>query len=108
MLGLTQIFGKDKVVGVDIGSRFMKAVQAEAGRTPGSWRIVKAAVAPTPPDAVRDGIVMDQAGVAAALREMLTGAGIDATCVRWPRWGEPRRFGVMTIPRSRCRGSARH
>ena len=29
---------------------------------PGSWRIVKAAVAPTPPDAVRDGIVIDQAG----------------------------------------------
>jgi len=29
MLGLTQIFGKEKVVGVDIGSRFIKAVQVE-------------------------------------------------------------------------------
>ena len=81
MLGLSQVFGKEKIVGVDIGSRFMKAVSAEAGRTPGSWRIVKAAVAPTPHDAVRDGIVVDQAGVAAAIRAMLSGASIDANAV---------------------------
>ncbi len=80
MLGLAQMFGKEKIVGIDIGSRFIKAVQAEGGR-PGSWRIIKAAVAPTPHDAVRDGIVVDQAGVAAALRAMLSGAGIDANAV---------------------------
>lgn len=78
MLGLTQVFGKEKVVGVDIGSRFIKVVQAEAGRAPGAWQIVKAAVGPTPADAVRDGIVMDQAGVAAALKALMTGAGIEA------------------------------
>ena len=81
MLGLTQVFGKEKVVGVDIGSRFIKAVQAEAGRTPGSWRILKAAIAPTPADAVRDGIVMDQSAVADALRALLSDAGIDANAV---------------------------
>ena len=81
MLGLSQVFGKEKIVGVDIGSRFMKAVQAEAGRTPGSWRVVKAAIAPTPHDAVRDGIVVDQAGVANAIRAMLSSAGIDANAV---------------------------
>ncbi|MGI4791166.1 MAG: type IV pilus assembly protein PilM [Janthinobacterium lividum] len=81
MLGLTQVFGKEKVVGVDIGSRFMKVVQAEAGRTPGSWRIGKAAIAPTPQDAVRDGIVMDQAAVAEALRALLADSGIDANAV---------------------------
>ena len=78
MLGLSQVFGKEKVVGVDIGSRFIKVVQAEAGRSPGSWQISKAAVGPTPHDAVRDGIVIDQAGVAQALRELLQGAGIEA------------------------------
>jgi len=78
MLGLTQIFGKEKVVGVDIGSRFIKVVQAEAGRAPGTWQIVKAAVGPTPPDAVRDGIVMDQAGVAQALRALMQSENIDA------------------------------
>ena len=81
MLGLTQVFGKEKIVGIDIGSRFIKAVSAEAGRTPGSWRILKAAITPTPHDAVRDGIVVDQAGVAAALRALLSGAGIDANAV---------------------------
>ena len=81
MLGLTQVFGKEKVVGVDIGSRFIKAVQAEAGRSPGSWRIIKAAITPTPNDSVRDGIVIDQAAVAAALRTMLGDAGIEANAV---------------------------
>ena len=80
MLGLSQVFGKEKIVGIDIGSRFIKAVQADAGR-PGCWRIIKAAVVPTPHDAVRDGIVVDQAGVAAAVRAMLSGAGIDANAV---------------------------
>ena len=81
MLGLSQVFGKEKIVGVDIGSRFIKAVSAEAGRMPGTWRIVKAAVAPTPPDAVRDGIVIDQSGVAAALRTLLQTNGMDANAV---------------------------
>ncbi len=81
MLGLNQVFGKEKIVGLDIGSRFIKAAQAEAGRLPGSFRIVKAAVAPTPPDAIRDGIVIDQAGVAGAVRALLQDAGIDANAV---------------------------
>jgi len=81
MLGLTQLFGKEKVVGVDIGSRFIKVVQAEAGRSAGSWQIAKAGVGPTPPDAVRDGIVIDQQGVATALRALLQEAGIEANSV---------------------------
>ena len=81
MLGLSQVFGKEKIVGIDIGSRFIKAVAAEAGRTPGSWHIIKAAVAPTPHDAVRDGIVIDQAGVAAAVRTLLQESEIDANAV---------------------------
>ena len=78
MLGLTQIFGKEKVVGVDIGSRFIKVVQAEPGRLPGVWQIVKAAVGPTPAEAVRDGIVMDQVGVSDALKALMQDAGIEA------------------------------
>ena len=48
MLGLTQVFGKEKIVGIDIGSRFIKAVSAEAGRTPGSWRILEGRHYPNP------------------------------------------------------------
>lgn len=75
MLGLSQIFGKETVVGIDIGSRFIKAVQAEpigADR----WRIVRAAIAPTPADAVKDGIVVEREITAAALRELLRTANL--------------------------------
>lgn len=78
MIGLTQVFGKERIVGVDIGSRFIKVVLAEAGRTPGTWQIVKAAVGPTPAEGVREGIVLDQAGVAAALKTLMQSAGIEA------------------------------
>lgn len=78
MIGLTQVFGKERIVGVDIGSRFIKVVLAEAGRTSGTWQIVKAAVGPTPAEAVREGIVLDQAGVAAALKALMQSADIEA------------------------------
>ena len=78
MLGLSQVFGKEKIVGVDIGSRRIKVVQAEAGRSPGSWQITKAGVGQTPDNAVRDGIVIDQAAVAAAIRALLVSANIEA------------------------------
>lgn len=79
MLGLGKLFGKETVVGVDIGSRLIKVVQAEPGRTPGTFRITRAAVGAAPDNAVRDGIVVDRAGVASALRALLGVAGIDAT-----------------------------
>ena len=79
MLGLGKLFGKETIVGVDIGSRLIKVVQAEPGRTPGTFRITKAAVGAAPDDAVRDGIVVDRAGVASALRALLGVAGIDAS-----------------------------
>jgi len=78
MLGLTQLFGREKLVGVDIGSRVLKVVQAESGRAPGTWQISRAASCPTPADAVRDGIVMDLPAVGEALRGLLKEAGIDA------------------------------
>ncbi len=78
MLGLTQLFGKEKIVGVDIGGRLIKVVQAEAGRTPGTWQIVRAAVGSTPANAVRDGIVMDPASVGAAIRALMQESGMEA------------------------------
>ena len=78
MLGLSQLFGKETVAGVDIGSRCLKVVQAEAIGN-GRWRIAKAGVAPTPPDSVRDGVVVDKDAVAQVLRELLRTSNIDAT-----------------------------
>ena len=79
MLGLGKLFGKETVVGVDIGSRLLKVVQAEAGRTPGAYRITRAGVGAIPEGAVRDGVVSDRPAVVAALRSLLTLSGIDAT-----------------------------
>ena len=74
------LFGKETLVGLDIGSAFMKAVQVEpAGLAARGFRVVRAAQAPTPPDAIRDGIVVDAPAVAQALRQMLRAAGITAT-----------------------------
>ncbi len=78
MLGLERIFGKETVAGVDIGSRTIKVVQAEPGRGPGCWKITRAAVGATPPEAVRDGVIVNRTAVAQALRELLQVAAIDA------------------------------
>lgn len=77
MLGLSQVFGREIVAGVDIGSRYIKAVQAESAG-PGRWRILRAAVVPTPKDSVRDGVVVDPQAAGAAVRELFKTAGIDA------------------------------
>ena len=78
MLGLGRIFGKETVAGVDIGSRLLKVVQAEPGRGPGSWKITRAAVGATPPESVRDGVIVNREAVAKALRDLLQLANIDA------------------------------
>ena len=78
MLGLTQIFGKETVAGVDIGSRWIKAVLAEPGGG-GRWRITRAGLTPTPENAVRDGVVVETAAVGQAIKDLLKSSGIDAT-----------------------------
>ena len=100
MLGLAQIFGKETVAGVDIGSRMIKVVQAEPGG-PGRWRISRAALGATPPDAVRDGVVVDRrrrpgAARAAAGRSIdangaaaaISGASVIVRHVKMPRMAE--------------------
>ena len=76
MLGLSQIFGKETIVGLDIGSRLIKIAQAEAAG--GRWRIAKAAFCLTPADAVREGIIVDGPAVSQAIRELMRLNGIDA------------------------------
>ena len=79
MLGLQQIFGKETIVGIDIGSRTMKVVMAEPGSGPYQWKLIRAATAPTPRDSVRDGVVVDTAAMSTAIRELLKSADIVAT-----------------------------
>lgn len=75
MLGLSTLLRKESVVGIDIGSRLIKVCYAEpvgAGR----HRITRTSFTTTPPDTVRDGVIIDKAAVAMALRELLRSAGL--------------------------------
>jgi len=75
VLGL--FFSRDSVVGIDIGSSTIKAVEATS--TNNGWELLAAAVAPCPPDAIKDGVVRDVHEIGATIRTMLRDAGIKAT-----------------------------
>ncbi|MEJ5171306.1 MAG: pilus assembly protein PilM, partial [Fimbriimonadales bacterium] len=63
------LFPKQGCVGLDIGHNSIKAVQLE--RSGDMWVVQKAAEAPTPADAVKDGVVIDQAAMTEAIRAVL-------------------------------------
>ena len=73
---LSNLFGKEILVGLDIGSAAIKAVQLETTR--GGFRVTRAAIAKTPVGCVRDGMVVSAEPVASAVYQMLESAGIDA------------------------------
>ncbi len=73
---LSSLFGKEVVVGLDIGSSMIKAVQLEPTRM--GFRVVRAAEQKTPLGTVRDGVVISREAVATAIRQMLQAAGITA------------------------------
>jgi type IV pilus assembly protein PilM len=67
-----QLFGKAKtVVGLDIGSSAVKAVELKpAGK---GYRVTAYGVEPVPPDAIVDGAIIDAASVAEAIRRVFDG-----------------------------------
>jgi type IV pilus assembly protein PilM len=71
------LFGKETLVGLDIGSAYLKVVQVEAQKQ--GFRVTRAAQHKTPEGAVRDGIVVDKQAVGEAVRQMLRAAGVSAT-----------------------------
>jgi type IV pilus assembly protein PilM len=61
--------GKSKaVVGLDIGSSAVKAVELKAAGK--SWKVVAFGVQPVPPDSIVDGAIIDGAAVADAIRHV--------------------------------------
>src|SRR6185503_5651843 len=70
-LGHTDVFGLGKskaVVGLDIGSSAVKAVELKAsGKT---FKVVAYASEPVPPDSIVDGAIIDGAAVAEAIRRV--------------------------------------
>jgi len=76
-LVLSQLFGKDRVIGVDIGSALIKVLELEPDGD--KWRVARAVLHPTPPDTVHDGIVTDVQAVSSAVRDTIRGADIHAS-----------------------------
>lgn len=58
----------NSVVGLDIGSHQIKAVQLERHRN--NWSLVNAGIVATPQDAVQDGVILDIPSVTEAIRQL--------------------------------------
>jgi len=71
----SKLFGADIVVGVDIGSRFIKAAHA-VNTSHNHWKVSHAASIATPIDAVKDGVVVDKGEVVKAIGELLGALGL--------------------------------
>ncbi len=63
------VFNKQGIIGLDLGSYTLKAVQVEPTRS--GWRLVQLAQCPTPADAIRDGVIVQPEEVAAAIKRLL-------------------------------------
>ncbi|MFN7015650.1 MAG: type IV pilus assembly protein PilM [Fimbriimonadales bacterium] len=61
------------VVGIDLGSRFIKAAEVRVGRPP---VVTNIGIAPTPEGAIDASGVLDKAAVATALKKLLADSGI--------------------------------
>ncbi len=70
------LFGKESLVGVDIGSHAIKMVQVEPFRN--GYRVVRAGMVRTPPGTVRDGQIASSEAVSMAVGQLLDSAGIAA------------------------------
>ena len=73
---LTRFRRARPVVGLDIGSSAVKAVELrQAGKL---WKVVGWAVEPVPPDSIVDGAIIDGTAVADAIRRLFDGKRLKA------------------------------
>ncbi|MDR3710427.1 MAG: type IV pilus assembly protein PilM [Capsulimonadaceae bacterium] len=72
---LSQLFGSETIIGVDIGSRLIKVVLAEPSSA-GRWKVTRASSCTTPAEAVKDGIIVERHAAADALRSLLSICGL--------------------------------
>lgn len=74
---LSQLFGKDSIVGIDIGSSHIKAIELEP--TGSGYRLANAALQVTPLDSCRDGVITNVLDVAQSIKALLRSANIRST-----------------------------
>ncbi|MBX3119781.1 MAG: type IV pilus assembly protein PilM [Fimbriimonadaceae bacterium] len=73
------IFKRQNVVGLDLGHHTFQAVEME--RSGDVWKVVKAGSVQTPPDSVRDGVIIDPESAAFAIKQLLRDTHIGASGV---------------------------
>lgn len=74
-----KMWGNTSVAGIDIGHHAIKAVAIE--RSGDGWKVTRSGSALTPPETVREGVVIDTAAVGAAIRTLLKESHIAASNV---------------------------
>ena len=71
------LFGKAKgLVGLDIGSSAVKAVELKPGGKGAEYQLVNVGIEPLPPEAIVDGAIMDSGAVIDAIQRLFTGQKI--------------------------------
>lgn len=73
----SSLFAKDRSIGIDIGSSLIKLVEIDYSSK--GWTVASAAVAPTPKDAVKDGVILNIVDVSEQIRSMMRDCGSKAT-----------------------------
>lgn len=91
------VFNKQGVVGLDLGSYMMKAVQVEPTRT--GWRLLQIAQCPTPADAIRDGVIVQPQEVAEATKRLLRENAFRASAAVTAIAGAPVIVRQVTLPK---------
>src|SRR5689334_1410597 len=71
------LFAKKSSVGIDFGHHTIKAMQLE--KAADGWKVTKMATAPTPREAIKDGVITDPSLMGLVLRQMLKEHHISAT-----------------------------
>ncbi len=64
------LFGRQKVLGVDVGSSSIKVLELKEGRKK-AYQLVNFGIAPLPPDVVVDGAIMDSGVVVETLKNLI-------------------------------------
>lgn len=91
------VFNKQGVVGLDLGSYMIKAVQVEPTRT--GWRLLQIAQCPTPADAIRDGVIVQPEEVAGAIKRLLRENAFRASAAVTAIAGAPVIVRQITLPK---------
>lgn len=73
------LFKRQNVVGLDLGHHTFQVVELE--RAGEAWKVVKAGSIQTPPDTVRDGVIIDPESAALAIKQLMRDAHIGASGV---------------------------